>query len=250
MPLTRIRFGTVVAALLVISGVGTVSAQDDLRKQIVALQDGQTALRKELDTIRDLLAGEQPPLDNVLIEARGSRFFGDRSAHVAIIEFSDFQCPFCGNFFNTTYPLIYNDYVKTGKVAYFFRDFPLSSLHPAAAKAAEAARCADEQGKFREMHDRLFMNQQTLDVTYLPVHAAALGLDQMQFKACLTSGRYAVQVRADVEEGQRLGVKGTPSFFLGRYDARAATVAAMVRIDGAQPYSTFRDALDKLLKAD
>jgi protein-disulfide isomerase len=123
-------------------------------------------------------------------------------------------------------------------------------MHPAAAKAAEAARCAADQGKFREMHDRLFTNQQTLDVKYLPVHAATLGLDPAQFASCLETGKFASLVRGDVEAGQARGVKGTPTFFLGSYDAGATMVIATRQLNGAQPYSTFKENLDKLLSPE
>jgi protein-disulfide isomerase len=117
-----------------------------------------------------------------------------------------------------------------------FRDFPLS-IHAQAPKAAEAATCADEQGKFWEMHDRLFGNQQALQVADLKKHAAELALDTSRFDQCLDSGKYAAEWKKDVDDGTRLGVTGTPAFFVnGRF------------LSGAQPYEAFVRVIDEELQ--
>ena len=131
---------------------------------------------------------------------------------------------------------------------YVVREFPLESIHKFAFKASEAALCAGEQGKYFEMHDRLFANQQALAVEKLPDHAAAVGLDAAKFKTCLDSGKFAAQVRKDLVEGQKAGTTGTPTFFLALTDPNdAKTVKATVVLKGAQGYSAFKAAIDELL---
>ena len=110
-----------------------------------------------------------------------------RDAPVTIVEFSDYQCPFCRRFYATTLPAIKKEYIDAGKVRYVFRDFPLEELHSHARKAAEAAHCAGEQGKYWQMHDALFQNQGTLELPQLAEHARAVGLDSLVFNRCMSS---------------------------------------------------------------
>ncbi len=124
-------------------------------------------------------------------------------------------------------------------------DLPLESIHKSAFKAAEAAHCAEEQGKFWEMHDRLYTNQQTLEP--LKPHAEAIGLDVAKFEECLNSGRQAAQIRKDMAEAQKAGLTGTPAFFLAYTDPKSAKVKTVTRMVGAQPYAAFKAAIDKLL---
>jgi protein-disulfide isomerase len=130
-------------------------------------------------------------------------------------------------------------------VKYVFMDFPLESIHKFAFKAAEAARCAGEQGKFWEMHDRLFANQKELEV--LKPHAEAVGLDVPKFEGCLTAGKYAEAIRKDAAEGQKAGVTGTPLFFLAYTDPKSSKVKTVARLSGAQAYDAFKAQIDKLL---
>jgi len=124
-------------------------------------------------------------------------------------------------------------------------DFPLESMHKFAFKAAEAARCAGEQGKFWEMHDRLFANQTSLEPA--KPHAEAIGLDVAKFEGCLSAGKYAEAVRKDAAEGAKAGVTGTPLFFLAYTDPTSSKVKTVVRLSGAQPYATFKAQIDQLL---
>ena len=157
---------------------------------------------------------------------------GNKSAKVTIIEFSDFECPFCGRFYTQTYKQLVKEYVDTGKVKYVFRDFPLN-FHKNAQKASEAAECADDQGLFWEMHDKLFENQQVLDVTSLKKYAKDLGANTKKFDECLDSGKYYSEVQKDLADGQASGVSGTPAFFVnGKL------------ISGAQPFSAFKSVID------
>jgi len=160
---------------------------------------------------------------------------GPENAPVTIVEFSDFQCPFCKAFLAQTLPLILANYGE--RIRFVYRDFPIPTIHPQAIQAAEAAQCAFEQGRFWEYHDRLFQNQSTLDASSLKVHAKALGLDGSKFNQCLDSGKYAGEVQKDLEDGRSYGVTGTPTFFInGR------------KILGAQPYPTFQRVIEEELR--
>ena len=134
-----------------------------------------------------------------------------------------------------------------GKIKFVLRDFPLESIHKNAFKAAEATRCAQDQGKFWEMHERLFANQQTIGPDDLLGHAKALGLDEEGFKKCLDEGTYAAAIRKDVAEGQKAGVTGTPAFFLGVVDGTDGKVKVVQSLKGAQAYGGFKAAIDSVL---
>ena len=144
-------------------------------------------------------------------------------------------------------PQIEKEYIKTGKVKYVARDFPLEAIHKDAFKAAEAAHCAGDQGHYWEMHTRLFANQRALGLKDLPQHAQAQGLDVPKFQRCLESGKYAARIRKDLEDGQKAGVTGTPGFFLGVTVPNDPTVKVIRVLKGAQPYTSFKEAIDSLL---
>jgi protein-disulfide isomerase len=185
--------------------------------------------------------------ENVFLSLDGAPAMGDEKARIAIVEFSDYQCPFCVMHANQALPPIVTDYVKTGKVRYFFKDFPIDAVHPQAFKGAEAARCAGEQGKYWEMHDRLLRNQQPQVVNELAAYALALGLDVPKFQQCLDNGTYAAQVRKDIQEGTKYRVQGTPTFFVGILDGQGSRMKAVTMLYGAQPYPAFQKALDQIL---
>ena len=175
-------------------------------------------------------------------DTSNSYSIGDPDAPVTIIEYTDFQCPFCSRHFQNTYGEIKKNFIETGKVHYIFKDFPLTNIHPQAVKAAEAARCAGDQDAFLEMHETLFTNQGQwqgrADAPDLfSTYAVELGLDSETFDACLSSGRHEAAVYQDLEEGSNLGVTGTPAFFINGH-----------KLSGAQPYSTFEQAINQFLE--
>ncbi len=179
-----------------------------------------------------------PEPSAVKVSIDDDAILGKEDAPVTIIEFTDYQCPFCGRQFTQTYPQLKKDYIDTGKAKYVIRDFPLNSIHPQAQKAAEAAECAGEQKKYWEMHDKLFENQQSLDVASLKSYAQQLGLNTADFNSCLDSGKMASEVAKDLSDGQSYGVQGTPATFVnGKL------------ISGAQPYSAFQQVIDAALAA-
>lgn len=166
-------------------------------------------------------------------------FMGDKNAPVTLIEWSDYECPFCKTFFNNALPGIKEKYIDTGKVKFVYRDFPLSS-HKNAYPAAIAAECAREQGDdetYFKYHDLIFENQSRLNEDNLKQFAVDLGLKTDQFNNCLASRKYQDEVKKDFMDGRSVGVTGTPGFLLnGRF------------ISGAQPYSVFEAAIEKALQ--
>ena len=177
---------------------------------------------------------EEPAPTRVAVSAEGAFAQGPHDAPVTIIEFSDFQCPYCSRVVSTLTEIV-RLYPKQVRLAY--RDFPIANLHPKAAKAHEAARCAGEQGKFWEYHDRLFESQAQTSVADFKRFAEQLQLDRKRFTACLDSDKYAAAVQADVQEGIRLGITGTPTFFInGRL------------LVGALPLETFQRVIDRELR--
>ncbi|PIN75476.1 disulfide bond formation protein DsbA [Candidatus Woesearchaeota archaeon CG10_big_fil_rev_8_21_14_0_10_37_12] len=176
--------------------------------------------------------GQEQQLGPVDVSVDDDPVKGAESAPIIMIEFSDFECPFCGRFYTETLPQIQENYIDTGKVKLVFRDFPLP-FHPNAQKASEAAECADEQSKFWEMHDVLFEHQTALSSANLKQYAADLGLDTDQFNDCLDSGKFADEVKKDNTDGQIVGVSGTPTFFING-----------IQITGAQPYAAFEQVIE------
>jgi protein-disulfide isomerase len=136
---------------------------------------------------------------------------GPAAATVTIVEFADFECPFCGAFYPTL-KLVEKNYANRVRMVY--RQFPLTNMHPNAQKAAEASLCANEQGKFWEYHDSLFSDQSRLDVPSLKQRAQALGLNTATFNTCLDSGKQAEAVQKDRDEARKIGVNSTPTVFV------------------------------------
>jgi len=156
---------------------------------------------------------------------------GDEDAPVEIIEFSDFECPFCSRFYVQTYPMIKENYIDTGKVKFIHRDFPLG-FHANAQKASEAAECAKDQDLYWEMYEALY-TATDLTLPSLKQMAADAGVDTETFDTCLDSGEKAAEIAKDMSDGQAAGVSGTPSFFING-----------VKLVGAQPFSAFQQIID------
>jgi len=157
---------------------------------------------------------------------------GDPEAPVTIVEFSDYECPFCARFYSQTLDQIKTEYVDTGKVKIVYRDFPLS-FHQQAQKAAEAAECAGEQGQYYDMHDKLFEGGVAGGVASFKQYAADIGLDTSAFDTCLDSGAMASEVQKDFSDGQKAGIQGTPGFIINGQT-----------VSGALPFSNFKQIID------
>lgn len=164
-----------------------------------------------------------------------ARVRGNPKAKVMIVEFSDFQCPYCGGVEPTLKSLLAK---HPDTVALAYRDMPLSQIHPLARQAAEAARCAGEQGKFWEYHDLLFADQSKLDQPGLMDKARTLKLDERQFESCLTAEKFKAQIQQDSQDGKRAGVNGTPGFFING-----------IFLNGNQPESAFERLVEEQLSA-
>jgi len=165
--------------------------------------------------------------------AIGDHIRGDVNAPITIVEFSDFQCPYCSRFHDTMNEVMEN---YPNEVKWVYKHFPLDSIHPTAREAAEASECAGEQNKFWEYNDELFDNQSKIRSSYFPKVAESVGLNLEQFNQCLDSGKYADKVEEDYQEGIELGVRGTPGGFINGEE-----------IGGAQPYSVLSEIIDGLL---
>ena len=243
-----ILFVVNVAAFAQPSRAQPVADMETLRKDVEALKRDAREMRKLLDELR-----QQPqppvakqPMGPVTISVRGGHALGNSDAPVTIVEFSDYQCPFCRRHASTTLPELRKEYVDSGKVRYLHRDLPLDSIHPQARKAAEAAHCAGDQGKYWAMHDVLFAKQRQLMPDQLKEHANTLGLDRVTFDACLDVGKYARVVSEDEMAARVAGTTKTPTFFIGR--TRTDGTIESVPMVGAQPLTTFRRVIDQLLE--
>ena len=168
---------------------------------------------------------------------------GSADAPVTVVEFTDYQCPFCRRFTQSTFPLIQKQYIDTGKVRWVVRDLPLA-FHANARKAGQSVHCANEQGKFWEMRDMLFKNSAKLADEDLKKYAGEVGLDVAAFDACLGSDRYLAEMDKDSAEARQVSITGTPTFVIGKSGGDKLSGTLVV---GAQPLKTFQTAIDKLL---
>jgi len=230
--------------------IGVAGSEDrGIEEELKSLRREIQDLRRDVEDLKGKIGTRQPAPapepQEAVVSIDDDPVKGDINAPVTIIEFSDYQCPFCGRFYKTTLPDIEKDYIKTGKVRYVFRDFPLE-FHKQAPKAAEAANCAGEQGKYWEMHDKLFDNQKDLEVERLKKYASEIGIDSSSFNACLDSGRYAKEIEADIEDGRKVGVSGTPSFFIGKSQVGSKEIVGK-KVVGARPLQAFKQVIDQLL---
>lgn len=189
-------------------------------------------------------AGTKNPAEKVEVKvSAGDHVLGNSNAKVTIVEFSDFQCPFCRSFWSGAFAEIKKNYIDTGKVKFVYKHFPLS-FHSGAGPAAEASECAGDQGKFWEFHDKAFEEQAKggqgtiqFGKPEIVKWAVATGLNMSQFNECFNSGKYAQRVSDDMAYGTELGVSGTPTSFVNGQ-----------RIVGAQPFASFQAVIDGLLK--
>ena len=249
---------------VMISGVGThtvwAESSEDvsaLKSEIEALKQSQKSMQKDLKELKTLLKAlaargarpAQKPFKPSDVSIDGSPVMGQAEAPITIVEFTDYQCPFCRRHATGTFTQIKKDYVDTGKVRYVVMQFPLKAIHPHATKASEASLCAGEQGKYWDMHHRIFHDTKTFNQEEWVRHAEALGLDMGSFNDCLENGKKTAKVEQDLKEGTALGVRGTPGFFLGRTDPdNPNKFKAVEFLRGAYPFPQFKLIIDKLLK--
>lgn len=251
MSVKKSSFNGVVIGIIVLVGVASFFAgsyTSNLNSNQISQEDLDEAIAKlELKILQNQLPTKQasPP---VQISADDDPIIGNSDAPITIIEFSDFQCPFCARFYTQTLPLILEEYIEQGKVKLVFRDFPIQSIHPNALPASVAAECANDQGKFREMHDILFEKQnewnklETTEALYVfSEYASSIQLDQKTFDSCLTSGKHIPEIQNDLNDGRDYGVTGTPGFFVGNEKI------GFTELKGAQPFDSFKKIIDAQL---
>jgi protein-disulfide isomerase len=184
------------------------------------------------------------PKKTLILKVGEDSSLGRSDAPVIIVEFTDFQCPFCSRFQANTFPEIRRNFIDTGKVRFIKRDLPLAA-HPDALKAAQAGRCAGDQGKFWEMYDLLSANFSLLGPEAYAMHAKKLSLDPEAFKACVDSDRHLADIRTSVQEAAAAGIRSTPSFLIGT--VKGDTLEG-TWIKGAQPYAVFEKTIMEILK--
>jgi len=225
-------------------------ARGGVDEEIVGLRKELADIKKELAEIKNILQGAlKPQIPSKITASVGVTdrpSLGSQNAPVTLVEFSDYQCPFCRRHFSTVYPILKKEYIDTGKLRYVFRDFPIASIHPQAPKAHESAWCAKEQNRYWEMHDILFKNSQDLSVPALKTYATKIALNAERFNACLESGKYTGEIEKEIAEATRAGVNGTPAFFIGSTGSGEKITGTLV--SGAQPLARFKQVIDDLLR--
>jgi protein-disulfide isomerase len=248
---TRAVIGGLLLGLVVAGpAVGQETQTDELKRDMESMKKMLEGVQKDVQEIKAAMLalarqGAQRSVVGVALDFASNPFKGEGTAPLTLVEFSDYQCPFCGKYVRETYPQIDAEYVKTGKLKYVFMDMPLESIHKFAFKAAEAANCAGEQGKYWQMHDRLFANQNALEPWN--GHAAAVGLDVAAFEQCLTSEKFAPEIRRDMAEAGKTATTGTPAFLIGRTDPKSSKMTILAVLRGARAYPDFKAEIDRLL---
>jgi len=225
--------------------LGTMDSSDSLSGEEIKEIISEINSKSVAQPAQQLAAPSIPSTIDVTFD--GNPMIGDPNAPITIVEFSDFQCPFCSRFHDQTLPAIMENYIDTGKVNFVYRDLPLS-FHANANSASIAAECANEQGKFWEYHDVLFQKQsqwQSLGTedfaTNAKQFATDIGLESASFESCLTSSKTASKVRQDSLDASSYGATGTPTFFIGNEKD------GFVKIVGAQPFSAFEAEINSQL---
>jgi len=246
-------FNGLIIGVILLVGIASFFAgsySSNLNSDQISEEDLDKALSKlELKLLQNQLPTKQAA-EPIKISADNDPIIGDPNAPITIIEFSDFQCPFCARFNTQTLPAILDEYIEQGKVKLVFRDFPIQSIHPNALPASVAAECANDQNKFREMHDMLFEKQNewnkketTEALSLFSQYASNIELDLEVFDSCLTSGKHIDEIKKDLEDGRDYGVTGTPGFFVGNDQI------GFVELKGAQPFESFKKVIDAQLDA-
>ena len=236
-----------VAATL-LGGVTLARAEGITSEQAQQILDELKAIRKTLETRPAAPAQPAAPApvnDKVSMAFTSGGFsVGKENAPLVLIEYTDYQCPFCQRYHNDSFAQIKTNFIDTGKIRYISRDFPLP-FHENARRSATAARCAAEQGKFWELRHTMIVNANQLQADKLGGYAQAASMDVPKFQACVDSDKYRAAIDKDIAEGSAVGVSGTPSFVLGRVENGQLQGVRMV---GAMPYAQFEAKIQDMLK--
>jgi protein-disulfide isomerase len=220
-----------------------------LQAQERTVQQQNESILNELRAIRQLLerlSAPPPQPQNAKLANLGGMILGQADAPLTMVEYSDLQCPFCREYAATAFDRIKKNWIDRGKLRYLARDVPLDAMHPHARIAARAARCSGEKGNFWGMRTTLMRNGNLLSADFISRTAAALKLDASIFGRCLQEKTFDAEIAADMNEAAAIGVRGTPTFVLGR--TMGNTLEGVI-IVGAQPYEAFDAKLKALLTA-
>ena len=229
------------AILDVVAAVATVAAAAAVVWALVLRSPPPVATQSRADNSRSLPVPAEP------VAIDGAPILGDPKASLAMVLFSDFECPYCGRFANDALPSIKTNYLDTGKVQLAFKHFPVSGRHPRARPAAEVAVCAAKQGKFWAFHDELFTDPKKLSDADLVSYQKKVGLDENQLRACLKADAEG-RIDQDAALAKTLSIQGTPTFLVGRLQGDGRVKVSQV-IAGALPATEFAARLDALLAA-
>jgi len=242
----------VLRAALAVGAVGVLLAGSPLARADGITSEQAQDMLNELKAIRQVLekmqSGQQAPAPDDKVSyklAPGGFSLGAAKAPLVLVEYTDYQCPFCQQFHNTAFAQIKANYIDTGKIRFISRDFPLD-FHENARRAATAGRCAAEQGKYWEMRHVMIVNADQLKADNLMSYAGQVKMDVPKFKTCLDSpDKFKAQIDQDIAEGGVAGVQGTPSFVIGYLDNDKLQG---VRLVGAQPYAQFDAKIQEMLE--
>lgn len=230
-----------IAGLLAPGLFGQSKTAQPPKEQGMTREQGD-AILKELRSIRELLEkqGARPAApaqagDTVSVRIENGQVLGNKNAPLTMVEFTDYQCPYCRSFYVSTFSEIRKKYIDTGMVRFVSRDMPLD-FHPNAMRAAEAGRCAADQGKYWEMRDLMAADPRKLSEEDLTGYATKLGLALPAFKSCVTGGKHRQDIQRDMADAASLGINGTPSFVVGRSTPQGVDGEVVV---GAQPFAAF-----------
>ena len=233
---------TITAAALVVLGLAVVPACAQT-SEIEALRREIAALKEDLANLRETLGRPRP-----IVALDGAPRKGNADSQVVLLEYSDYECPFCIRHFRETMPLIEKNYIATGKILYVFRDYPIDQLHPQAVKAHEAAQCGAEQDKYWPMHTALFGVPAQHSPEGLEATATKVGLDLTKFRECIASGRTTAGIRKTAQDATSFGAQGTPAFFIGLLDKETNSVRVTRALSGALPFAQFAQAIEAAIE--
>jgi len=224
-----------------------------LSEQVEAMQKDLAEIKKLIKEIKSApaprAAAAAPAFKEQVVSIGPSPYKGKADATVTLMEFSDYQCPFCARNYREVMPTLVKDYIDTGKLKFVMREMPIPSLHRNAMNASLAALCAGDQDKYWEMHNVMFEKQRELDADNLKTMAGNIGLESASFNECLDDKKHQKQVNTDIALGARLGVRGTPGFVLGLTDPKDTGKANMsVYVKGAKSLDHFKAVIDSLLE--
>jgi protein-disulfide isomerase len=247
------RYMVPITILVVIAFATTAKSQqvnNNTEQEILTeLRQIRTLLEKNIDKpVSTLVPGangpSNPPVRTVTIDVGDSPMLGSGTATITVVEFTDFQCPYCNFFYKNTFPKVKRDYIDidSGRVRFYSMNLPLD-MHPNALTAAQAGKCADDQGHFWQMFDLMQSNPQKLEMQNLMTFAGEVGLDIPTFQKCVESGKHSDAIHQAAQQAESMGARGTPSFVIGKSTAGGVEGSLFI---GAQDYSFFEKLLNSL----